>query len=78
MRLSPLIVIGLMLIVGIDSQRIAQQANAPEPGRHALLVGCTQYPSLSKEKWLVGPGNDVVLMRALLIERYHFPPREAS
>ena len=76
MRLSPLIVIGLMLIVGIDGQSIAQQANAPEPGRHALLVGCTRYPSLPSTRWLEGPGNDVVLMRALLIERYHFPPEK--
>ena len=50
MRFSPLIVIGLTLIVGIDGQSIAQQANAPEPGRHALLVGCTRYPSLPRDR----------------------------
>ncbi len=42
--------------------------------RHALLVGCTRYdclpPALSN---LEGPGNDVVLLRKVLQERFHFP-----
>jgi len=41
---------------------------------HALLVGCTKYPHLLPSRQLVGPGNDVVLMRRLLVERFAFPP----
>jgi hypothetical protein len=44
-------------------------------GYHALLVGCTRYPSLGKFAELEGPANDVVLMRTLLIDRFKFPPR---
>lgn len=75
-RLSPLIEIGLMLIGGADGRSFPQQVNAPEPGRHALLVGCTRYPNLPGSRWLEGPGNDIVLMRTLLIEHYHFPPEK--
>jgi hypothetical protein len=35
-----------------------------------LLVGCTQYPNLLRSFWLEGPGNDVTLMRRLLVERF--------
>jgi hypothetical protein len=36
--------------------------------RHALLVGVSNYPSL-KEMQLHGPGNDVDLLRTLLLQR---------
>jgi len=40
--------------------------------RHALLVGCTAYPLIDVQQ-LVGPANDVVLMRTLLEEKFKFP-----
>jgi hypothetical protein len=40
-------------------------------GRYALLVGCTKYPNLPGHD-LVGPGNDVILLQKLLIDRYRF------
>jgi Caspase domain len=50
---------------------------APNPGavgKHALLVGCTEYPNLDKKFWLNGPGNDVQLMAKALREMFGFPP----
>jgi len=43
--------------------------------RFALLVGCTRYYHKGEHPWrnLKGPGNDVLLMRRLLVKRYHFP-----
>jgi len=52
---------------------------AVDPGRvagkecRALLVGCTEYPGLLRSFWLEGPGNDVALMRRLLVERFGVP-----
>ena len=40
--------------------------------RHALLVGCTKYPDVRIPQ-LVGPANDVALMRDLLADRFGFP-----
>lgn len=34
---------------------------------HALLVACTQYPSLPEKHWLTGPKNDAVLVRDFLM-----------
>lgn len=51
-------------------------ASATPPGRrHALLVGCTAYPTLDVQQ-LEGPANDVVLMRSLLEGRFQFPPAQ--
>ncbi len=44
---------------------------AADASRHALLVGCTRYPGLEVQQ-LEGPANDVVLMRQMLAERFHF------
>ncbi len=41
--------------------------------RIALLVGCTHYDNLGESFQLLGPGNDVLLMRKLLVERFGFP-----
>ena len=50
--------------------------------KHALLVGCTEYPRirehLSQEQYeqkilLQGPANDVEIIRSLLIEQFGFP-----
>jgi len=46
------------------------------PGKHALLVGCTKYPNLGPGLQLRGPGNDVVLMRELLVRHFGFPDDE--
>jgi hypothetical protein len=53
---------------------------APKPGpksgrRLALVVGVTKYDNL-KGKNLIGPGNDVVLMRKVLKERFGFADNE--
>jgi Caspase domain len=49
-------------------------ALAAEPGKRALLVGCTFYEHLDKGLHLEGPGNDVLLMQKLLTERFGFHP----
>jgi hypothetical protein len=36
---------------------------------HALLIGVSDYPNLPRRLWLRAPGNDVALMRELLVER---------
>ena len=50
----------------------------PRDDRHALLVGVTTYENLPKAKHLVGPGNDVVLLRKLLVERFGFRPERIT
>jgi hypothetical protein len=46
---------------------------AQREGRYALLVGVTKYPNLPERYALDGPGNDVVVLRKLLEERFRFP-----
>ena len=46
--------------------------------RRALLVGCTEYDSLSSRRDLKGPANDVVLLRKLLLDRYRFQPEDIT
>lgn len=46
--------------------------------RHALLVGVTEYAHLPKDKWLLGPGNDVALLQELLTTRFHFDPGQMT
>ncbi|MEW8347342.1 MAG: caspase family protein [Candidatus Thiodiazotropha taylori] len=38
----------------------------------ALLIGVGEYPTLKKTRWLIGPPNDVRLMKKLLLKR-EFP-----
>ena len=67
--------VGLMVLAAACGCALAQsQPKKADPGRHALLVGCTCYPSLEEHLQLEGPGNDVALMRRLLIDHYQFPP----
>ena len=40
--------------------------------RRALLVGCTRYPHIADGLQLVGPANDVRLLRDLLTKDYDF------
>ena len=51
---------------------VAESAERTGPRKFALLAGCTKYPNLPESFQLQGPGNDVVLMRDLLIERFGF------
>lgn len=45
----------------------------------ALLVGVTQYPSLDKAQWLVGPANDVALAKEVLSgQRFKFPAKNIT
>lgn len=54
------------------AKKAAAVATTPPARRHALLVGCTLYPTLDVQQ-LEGPANDVVLMRSLLQDRFQFP-----
>jgi hypothetical protein len=56
--------------------RFAAPNSAPagkDVNRRALLVGVTKYDHLPKEHHLIGPANDVRLMRTLLEKSYRFP-----
>jgi hypothetical protein len=63
----------LAVISGLCNTVAAQSSPPAESRRWALLVGCTRYPSLSNDRWLRGPANDVRLMRSLLIHEFGFP-----
>jgi len=73
-------IVCLFLAVSIfDYGASGEPAPASESGqisRRALLVGCTVYPSLSKDFQLEGPANDVELFRDFLEQRYHFAREE--
>jgi hypothetical protein len=43
-----------------------------EPGRHALLIGCSRYDGLPAENQLSGAPNDAALLKRVLRERYGF------
>ncbi len=53
----------------MPAQGRAQDGN----GKYALLVGCTIYPNLEEKFHLVGPANDVVLGKEMLVKRFGFP-----
>ena len=40
---------------------------------HALLIGASTYPNLDERYWLVGPANDVDLVRSFLTSNPHVP-----
>lgn len=40
---------------------------------HAILIGASTYPSLAERYWLVGPANDVDLVRRYLTSNPHVP-----
>ncbi|MCA9127323.1 MAG: caspase family protein [Planctomycetales bacterium] len=46
--------------------------------RHALLIGCTVYPNFASDLHLVGPANDVLLAKKLLVERFQFPEKNVT
>lgn len=43
----------------------------------ALLVGCTRYPFLARDRWLEGPANDVELLKRLLTDGALGPPPDS-
>ncbi|MGJ8696780.1 MAG: caspase family protein [Verrucomicrobiaceae bacterium] len=46
---------------------------------HALLVGVSEYPSLDRSQWLVGPVNDVALAKEVLTgDRFQFPEKNIT
>ena len=51
----------------------AAPSTSPAGQSYVLLVGCTKYYN-HPEFELEGPGNDIPLLRATLIERYRVPP----
>ena len=70
-----------LVLVGIAilcCRSAAADEAPPRDDRNALLVGVTTYENLPKGKHLVGPGNDVVLMRKLLVERFGFRPERIT
>jgi hypothetical protein len=68
---------GGLLLLCVHSLAVAE--TEPEPGLHALLVGCTAYPYLDEYFWLQGPENDVALLSDLLSrERFGFDRVEVT
>lgn len=68
----------LPLALALLAISVANSAAATEPQKHALLIGCTRYPNLPESLQLVGPGNDVLLMRDVLTNRFGFPPERVQ
>src|SRR5262245_58254745 len=62
------------LMAGLDGAHALQEQETREPVRHALLVGCSEYPELRKalgevyerEHALRGPAKDVELVKETL------------
>jgi hypothetical protein len=64
-------------VIGLTGQKAnkapgGQTLPPPSGKKLALLVGCTKYDKLTKGFQLVGPGNDVVLLRQTLKDRFGF------
>lgn len=57
----------LAATAAVTGPLLTTQAEARE--NRALIVGVTEYPQLPKSTWLVGPGNDAVLVRDYLTTR---------
>lgn len=70
-RRLPAGALGMLLLV-LLGQRGAVAVDPALPSRHAILVGCTEYPQLGPEYALHGPDNDVGLVNRLLCERFQF------
>ncbi|MCM2373463.1 caspase family protein [Aporhodopirellula aestuarii] len=56
--------LGWLVIFASDAH--ADDRDEHSPRRHALLIGCTRYDHLPEHLHLVGPDNDVLLMRSVL------------
>lgn len=57
-----------------------QSSTASAQTNHAVVVGVTEYPELSKDNWLVGPRNDALLVHTYLTKQspVHFEPRHVT
>ena len=62
----------LGFLPGAGRSQPTKTASGVRTDRLALLVGVTFYESLPKAKHLNGPGNDVLLMRKLLLDKFQF------
>ena len=74
MNISRSLLIVAAMLEFFYSSHIEQRLLADEVksrGR-ALLIGCTKYDHLADSLHLQGPGNDVLLMRDLLCDRFGF------
>jgi hypothetical protein len=76
--MSALISVGLLLVIVILKQTPGNVENEdsrspPIPGRRALLIGVTDYDHFPAYR-LLGPGNDVITLRHILITFYGFLP----
>lgn len=74
--LRPLPALTLAFLIaapGLPARQAPADPPAAKPTRRALLVGVTKYPNLAERLWLQGPGNDVVLMKGLLMKEFAVP-----
>ena len=68
-----------LLIVCQVTAGLARQEPAEEKTKGwALLIGCTTYASLGEGLQLEGPGNDVLMMRDLLVRHFKFAPENIT
>ncbi len=65
---SPWRSIGFALAMLVACQAGAVLAADAEPSKHALIVGCTQYPYAKNLRDLYGPANDAPLWAKILTE----------
>jgi hypothetical protein len=69
------------LLVGTSALTAAGMVSFPALAAshtyHALLVACTEYPSLPQKNWLIGPKNDAGLVRDYLLKNVPDPVRFA-
>ena len=56
----------VILVCAFSSAAVARE-------NHALLVGVSTYETLDEQFWLVGPANDVALVRDYLTTNPHVP-----
>src|SRR4051794_6005860 len=79
LRVLSLLLAALMFLISACGTRRPlpreeAEQRAAKGGRHALLIGCTDYPNLDPNLRLAGPGNDVQLMARALRELFGFAP----
>lgn len=51
---------------------------ATEGDKFALLVGIDRYANLPRSEWLDGCGNDIGLVRSMIVDRFDFPEQGVS
>jgi hypothetical protein len=63
----------VLLAVGAEGADSASKTRG-----YALLVGCTRYAQLAESYQLQGPGNDVLMLRDLLVGRFGLPKNSVT